>query len=396
MKGMKMKIKNLEVKDFKRFHSLAVSGLPDTAKLVVLLGPNGCGKSSLFDAIKSSCANHHSTTRSGNPVSYYGRFPGISDYKENYKLFINFHGDTPQSEFDWRKAVYILSAYRNTPSFEVKEVKNVGTLIDNKIIRMIDNIQITEMNYRRLLSNSVNGFFDSDNDFKNVKELRDGFITEIKSHFQELFPNLILNNLVIPFSTDSTSTFRFTKGKVEGYSYENLSSGEKGAFDLLLDILIKRKIYDDTVFCIDEPESHISMKVQGKLLKVLYKLIPEKCQLWIATHSIGMMREAQKIQSECPDEVVFLDFDKDFDEHQIIVPSKMDRNLWEKIHSVALEDLSELYHQRKLWIANQHMINNLMLIATTIFFLVNIPMCVLFLLDLVMMLKKIWNCFLWL
>ena len=46
-----MKIKSLKLKNFKRFTDLIIEGLPETAKLVVMIGPNGCGKSSVFDAL---------------------------------------------------------------------------------------------------------------------------------------------------------------------------------------------------------------------------------------------------------------------------------------------------------------------------------------------------------
>ena len=45
-----MKIKSITLKNFKRFTNLTIQDLPESAKLVVLIGPNGCEKSSLFDA----------------------------------------------------------------------------------------------------------------------------------------------------------------------------------------------------------------------------------------------------------------------------------------------------------------------------------------------------------
>ena len=47
-----MKIKSIHLKDFKRFTDLTIEGLPETAKLVVMIGSNGCGKSSVFDALQ--------------------------------------------------------------------------------------------------------------------------------------------------------------------------------------------------------------------------------------------------------------------------------------------------------------------------------------------------------
>ena len=45
-----MRIKEIQISDFKRFTNLKIIGLPNNAKLVVLVGPNGSGKTSLFEA----------------------------------------------------------------------------------------------------------------------------------------------------------------------------------------------------------------------------------------------------------------------------------------------------------------------------------------------------------
>jgi recombinational DNA repair ATPase RecF len=46
-----MKIKEVQLNRFKRFTNLKLNGIPETAKLVVLVGPNGSGKTSLFEAL---------------------------------------------------------------------------------------------------------------------------------------------------------------------------------------------------------------------------------------------------------------------------------------------------------------------------------------------------------
>ena len=127
------------------------------------------------------------------------------------------------------------------------------------------------------------------------------------------------------------------------FLFKNLSGGEKSVFDLILDLVIAKHSYNDTIFCIDEPESHMNARLQAELLSVLYDLVPENCQLMLATHSIGMMRRARDLEVKSPGTVAFLDFGGlDFDQPQAIRHKVPDRAFWSTAYEVALDDLAEL------------------------------------------------------
>ena len=89
----------------------------------------------------------------------------------------------------------------------------------------------------------------------------------------------------------TTGVFRFAKGTSSDFHYKNLSAGEKAAFDLLLDLFVKRSEYPDAIYCIDEPEAHTAIALHGRLLEVMLDMTPPESQLWIATHSIGVCGE---------------------------------------------------------------------------------------------------------
>ena len=141
--------------------------------------------------------------------------------------------------------------------------------------------------------------------------------------------------------------FYFKKGNVKDFPYSNLSSGEKEVVDIVLDLIIKTKEYDETIFCIDEPELHLNTAIQRKLLIEIDKLIPDNCQLWVATHSIGFLRA---LQEELKDKSQILDFsERDyFSGSSIIYPIKTTRKNWQRIFSTALEDLTELLSPRRI------------------------------------------------
>jgi hypothetical protein len=116
----------------------------------------------------------------------------------------------------------------------------------------------------------------------------------------------------------------------------------------LLDYTIKKREFDDTVFCIDEPEAHLNPKTHGKMLEALMGLTEPKSQLWIATHSIGMMRRARDLYHERPGEIVFLDFEADFDQPQTLKPIVPDRSMWQRSLEIALDDLASLVSPRTI------------------------------------------------
>ena len=109
--------------------------------------------------------------------------------------------------------------------------------------------------------------------------------------------------------------------------------GEKAAFDILLDVFVKRDEAGEAVFCIDEPELRVATDLQGPLIASILGLLPEPTQLWSATHSIGIVREAYRMQQERPGEVAFLDFSgRAFDAPVTIAPSTPNRMFWENTY----------------------------------------------------------------
>ena len=340
-----MKIKSIKLKDFKRFTDLTIEGLPETAKLVVMIGPNGCGKSSVFDALHRFKLSIRMGIDQTDP--YYVKI----DLPE--KIFkepkVEFHTSDPITEEEQHKCVHVRSTYRGPLAHEVRLGVQVSSITEeDRFYRMIADDQAFASNYARLMNQLMERSSASDQREKNVGDLQDEIFGELRNALDKLFrdPELILDSLGNPAEG---KIFEFNKGTSHGFSHENLSSGEKAALDLLLDLTVVKVEFNDTVFCIDEPEAHIHTKLQGPLLGELYNLISDNSQLWIATHSIGMVRKAQDLWRDDPNSVVFLDFgkdnsgkDRDFDGPVKIEPAKPNPNFWASTYEVALGDLTEL------------------------------------------------------
>ena len=208
--------------------------------------------------------------------------------------------------------------------------------------RLIDDDKSVSENYQRLVYDTASALYDEKNDEMIVRALREKLIGEIRQSMRNVFDDLLLQNISNPFGPDSSGAFFFEKGAVKSYHYKNLSGGEKAAFDLLLDLHLKKDYFTDAIYCVDEVEAHLHTGVQGVLVREMASIIPDDSQLWVTTHSLGVLRAAQEIESGCPGSVCIINFDGVAPDIPCkLSPTTLDRVSWEKMLSIALDDLSE-------------------------------------------------------
>lgn len=338
-----MKIKKIILTKFKRFSNLTITDLPDSVKLVLLVGPNGSGKSSVFEAFNYWYKLRGYNQTSNNERDFYLKndLNSISGYWFDNRVdikVINADISTPEKI---RNKFYFRTAHRNEPDFTTQQLNRQGDPTNSiRFSNLMGTDSSVSQNYQRLISLTLAGLYQESNDSKNVKELREELIGKIKKSLSAVFDDLQLENVGDPLSAGS---FFFTKGEAKNFHYKNLSAGEKSAFDLILDLVIKGQYYPEAVFCIDEPEIHMHTALQSKLLNELYALTPDNGQMWLATHSIGMLKKAQEIEAINPGTVAFLDFsDIDFDVENILRPTQIDATIWRKFLDLAFDDFAKL------------------------------------------------------
>ncbi len=329
-----MRVSSVKLKNFKRFSDLLIREIPQSAKLVVVVGPNGCGKSSLFDAFL-----HWYRQKSGfgiNQDQLYFRKSELDAFDWHQNVEISLHGGIQPT----KGSLYIRTAYRNDPDFSVDGINRPRVPSDSpQINRVIDNDQTVSDNYRRLIYDTMAGVYDESNDDKTIRALREELIGSIRDSMKRVFGDLILNSVSDPLGAGA---FYFEKGVSKSYHYKNLSGGEKAAFDLLLDLHVKRRFFSDAIYCVDELETHLHTRVQGALLREMVNVLPDACQLWVTTHSLGVLRAAQEMVAADPTSVCLIDFDGvEPDIPHELVPSNLGRVTWEKLLSITLDDLSQ-------------------------------------------------------
>ena len=324
-----------------------LADIPESTRLVVLLGPNGCGKSSVFDAfLVKSRAPRNNYALQGEYADYYQKElpaepPLGSIAQVAQRIDIAFHGAEPVGD-EWSSVFYIRTAYRNEADFQLETLERVPPSVKaNRFLRIIDPDRAVSDNYRRL---SWRRMIDLDKDAPGTttfEQYRKESLRELQDALAKLFayPPLALQDFG---GIHTTGVFRFTKGTASDFHYKNLSAGEKAAFDLLLDMFVKRAEYPDAIYCIDEPEAHTATALHGRLLEVMLGMTPPESQLWIATHSIGFVRKAYDLMRQHGN-VAFIDFSEhNLDQEVEIRPSMPSRPFWRRTYQIALDDLADL------------------------------------------------------
>lgn len=335
---------------FKRFNGFSLDLGENPQKIIALVGPNGCGKSSVLDAILLSVGLRVAIGKNGQvrDADYFGN-SDLLVFDKVLKVF--FNKELPaiiRSKFGTDKNKYssILryrSPYRYTENLLVSELKQVSDISENtdgaSLSKDIDNKMVE--NYKRLLVYIT--------DYRKKNELTDKqAIRDVLGSLNDILRRCL--SIEIYDCGDILSrkgTLFFKKeGQENVFNFNVLSSGEKEIVDILLDIFLAvREGYNDTVFLIDEPELHLNTNIQKQVLVEIEKLLPDTCQLWIATHSIGFLKA---LQEDLREKSTIINFDGDLSKYLELKPMKKTRENWKKLFKTALEDITDLLAPKKI------------------------------------------------
>lgn len=316
-----MRIQKLQLQNFKRFTDLTIA-LDKPYKLVLLVGANGSGKSSVFDAFAT--------------ISSLKKGQGFVDapyHKKNVDKHFQITIDTGNTTFSFQSGQGMVDIpISNTAFYGRTSLRQVPKLVRTSLGKtnfdfaqdsdrpkqFIDRDVRFENDVENITAQILQAVFKTNS---NTKDIRDTFITSINESFERIFGDdttisLRLKQFTPPLEGNVASIL-FQKGDSEIH-YNLLSAGEKEVFNILINLLSRRDIFNDTIYFFDEIDLHLNTKLQFNLIKEITEhWMPKNCQFWTASHALGFIEYANQST-----DAAVIDLDElNFDIPQTIAPS---------------------------------------------------------------------------
>ena len=321
-----MNITKLVLTNFKRFTELTVdlSSTGSPPKLVLLIGANGSGKSSIFDAFEYLSARHKGIADVDSRYLEKSRGDGMSvscAFGGGFKVRRAGRDRYSTSPPDWnlKSVFYGRSSLRTVPELQAKAriSGDVGE-DEDRPRRFIDRDTRFEADVARMTEDVLRHVWGQDFD---SAAMRARFVAPINDALTRIFANGSSTGLrltrMVPALGGKPPDIRFQKGQSDIH-YDLLSSGEKEVFNILLNLFIRREHFPDAIYFIDEMDVHLHTGLQYALIReIVENWLPPASQIWTASHSLGFIEYA----ADSPNAAI-LDFDDlDFDRPQTLIPS---------------------------------------------------------------------------
>ncbi len=345
-----MKIKSIQLKNFKRFTDLTLENISEQAKLVLLIGANGSGKSSLFDAFNYFQTQKNNIAPRGEVAEYYQKGSAIGEISfdtSNGKIHCSVGLQMVVENLDkllffGRSSIRIVPTLGNKGNpYEIEQDTDRPEKFIENDIRFVNDVYAYIKQIDDAMREPV---------FSGVKadtlQIFHSFIDPLNQSLSRIFEGDKFAIQIIEYASSTpevAAKLIFQKGNSK-INYDILSHGEKQVVVLLLNFIVRKKQYENAIIYIDEMDCHLNTVLQENLLKeIVEKWIPDSSQLWTASHALGFIEYAQKTEN-----AVILDFDSlNFDVPQTISPEPKEVL---DVYDLAIPKsiLSKLFHDKKI------------------------------------------------
>ena len=340
--GEKMYISNVFINNFRIFSEedkfcIGEFNIPTDQKegsgLTVLVGENGCGKTTILDSIAYSVIEYKADSFSISDITDIKKLTDIKVYaKENFEvlgtmpkakfeakgfnfvgkmrnrgtrnylqsllvhdqLFIKSDPDKPaDGSSDLRLCVnnpFAGKRFNDTDIIYIDKNRlfqtRSGTYNDTKFDRLMEDFSFQ---YNKKITEVEDLNFNLSQTIKKDK-VESEMLEEVIKKFQEISQFKVQLDFIDNCKPFDNAKFVIKQNNNQQIGLSNLGSGYEMMFSLLYSYYMSRQQGKNTIILIDEPELHLHPKIQQKFVDFLLE-ISKETQIIITTHSPLLVKQ---------------------------------------------------------------------------------------------------------
>ena len=152
--GLPHDIKAIQLTEFRGFTDLTLTDIPPSARRVMLISPNGTGKSSIFDPLLTwSGANSFGANWD---ATFHVKQAAKTEFQWNTGIKrVELHEAPPTTPNSWRKLCFFRPAYRHEADFSQGNLAALPDPLERRLNRTIENDAAVAFNYPHLIMQKI-------------------------------------------------------------------------------------------------------------------------------------------------------------------------------------------------------------------------------------------------